>query len=66
MSATDSSNLMDSPAASRLGVQLAISYSEEQGEAEKFQPYARPSAEWLAWVEERLAARDARTADSGQ
>jgi len=47
MSATDSSTLMDSPAASRLGPQRAIFYTEDQGKIEKFRPYALPTAEWL-------------------
>jgi hypothetical protein len=57
MSATDSSNLMDSPAASRLGMHRAILFSEEQGQAEKFRPYGLPSAEWLAWVAQALQDR---------
>ena len=57
MSATDSSNLMDSPAASRLGTHRAIFYSEERGEYEKFRPYAPPSDEWLGWVNSRLKLR---------
>lgn len=48
MSASDSSHLMDSPAASKLGPHLAIFYSEEQSLAEKFRPYGLPSDEWLA------------------
>ncbi|HUG71524.1 MAG TPA: FtsK/SpoIIIE domain-containing protein, partial [Pirellulaceae bacterium] len=54
MSATDSSNLMDSPAASRLGTHRALLFSEEQGTYEKFRPYAPPSSEWLSWVREQL------------
>ena len=54
MSATDSSNLMDSPAASRLGTHRALLFSEEQGTYEKFRPYAPPSSEWLRWVREQL------------
>lgn len=54
MSANDSSNLMETPGASRLGTHRAILYSDEQGESEKFRPYAPPSDEWLAWVRERL------------
>ena len=54
MSATDSSNLMDSPAASKLGVHRAMFYSEEQGQAEKFRPYGPPSADWLQWVQKQL------------
>ncbi|MGI8978213.1 MAG: FtsK/SpoIIIE domain-containing protein [Pirellulaceae bacterium] len=57
MSATDSSNLMDSPAASRLGGHVSIFYSEEQGSAEKFRPYGLPSAEWLASVKELLSSK---------
>ena len=55
MSATDSSNLMDSPAASRLGGHVSIFYSEEQGSAEKFRPYGLPSPEWLAEVKDSLS-----------
>jgi len=57
MSAADSSQLMDSPGASRLGAKLAYFYSEETGRAEKFRPYGQPSPQWLAWVSERLAAQ---------
>jgi S-DNA-T family DNA segregation ATPase FtsK/SpoIIIE len=53
MSATDSSNLIDSPAASKLGAHTAIFHSEERGQAEKFRPYKPPSATWLAWVGEQ-------------
>jgi hypothetical protein len=58
MSATDSSNLMDSPAASRLGTHRALLFSEEQGSFEKFRPYAPPSSEWLGWVREQLMVRN--------
>ncbi len=51
MSATDSSNLIDSPAANTLGFYRALSCSEEQGVMEKFRPYALPSA---AWIQEHL------------
>lgn len=47
MSATDSSTLMDSPIASRLGPQRAIFYTEDQGKLEKFRPYELPPVEWL-------------------
>ena len=40
MSMTDSSNLIDSPAANQLGFHRALFYSEEQGILEKFRPYA--------------------------
>ncbi len=47
MSVADSSTLIDSPIASKLGPQRALFYTEEQGKTEKFRPYAMPSAEWL-------------------
>mgnify|MGYP003327915954 CR=1 FL=1 len=49
MSAGDSSNLMDSPAASRLGANRALVYSEERGVSEKFRPYGPPGETWRAW-----------------
>jgi hypothetical protein len=67
MSVTDSSNLMDSPAASRLGPHLAYYYSEELGEAEKFRPYALPSTDWLAEIHRAAASpTDGRVAGAGQ
>jgi len=57
MSASDSSNLIDSPAANKLGFYRALAYSEEQGVMEKFRPYALPSAEWLSAVAAALAPR---------
>ena len=58
MSAADSAGLMDSPAASRLGMHRAIFYSEERGEFEKFRPYQAPSEEWLAWVKSQFKLRE--------
>ncbi|MDA1038818.1 MAG: FtsK/SpoIIIE domain-containing protein [Planctomycetota bacterium] len=57
MSGTDSSQLIDSPAASKLGPQRALFIHEETGTLEKFRPYAFPSPEWLTSVSERLRAR---------
>ena len=54
MSANDSANLMDSPAASRLGHHRALLYSEEQGQAEKFRPYGPPQLAWLHWAVNQL------------
>ncbi len=54
MSATDSSNLMDSAAASNLGAMRAICYDDEQGESERFRPYGLPSREWLDHAAELL------------
>ncbi len=47
VSASDSSTLIDSPIASRLGPQRVILHSEETGTQEKFRPYAWPSTDWL-------------------
>lgn len=47
MNASDSSNLIDTPAASKLGVHRALLYREETGTSEKFRPYGPPSLEWL-------------------
>jgi DNA segregation ATPase FtsK/SpoIIIE, S-DNA-T family len=57
MSANDSSNLIDSPAANKLGSHRALVYSEEQGTMEKFRPYALPDKEWLEKVKTSLAAK---------
>jgi hypothetical protein len=57
MSAADSSNLIDSPAANKLGFHRALAYSEELGVMEKFRPYALPPKQWLADVAKKLASR---------
>ena len=57
MSATDSSTLIDSPAANKLGFHRALAYSEEQGVMEKFRPYALPSREWLEQIRSSLNSR---------
>ncbi len=57
MNANDSSSLMDTPEASRLGVHRGIFYDEGQGRMEKFRPYGLPSAEWLARVKKQLQGR---------
>jgi DNA segregation ATPase FtsK/SpoIIIE, S-DNA-T family len=59
MSASDSSNLIDSPAANKLGQHRALWYSEEQGVMEKFRPYSLPPADWLAQIHGKWASRPA-------
>lgn len=54
MSATDSSNLIDSPAANKLGFHRALAFSEEQGTLEKFRPYALPPKPWFEWLRDQL------------
>lgn len=56
VSGTDSSTLIDSPAATRLGANRSLLYSEEQGTLEKFRPYRVPSEPWLAKYCETLHA----------
>ncbi len=46
MSANDSSSLIDSPAASTLGLHRAILYNEHAGTLETFRPYAAPPENW--------------------
>lgn len=57
MSATDSANLIDSPAANQLGFHRAMYYSEEQGTLEKFRPYAFPDDAWLEQIASRFSER---------
>ena len=47
MSASDSSALTDLPIAAKLGPQRAIFFTEDQGKAEKFRPYALPTGAWV-------------------
>jgi S-DNA-T family DNA segregation ATPase FtsK/SpoIIIE len=61
MSANDSSNLIDSPAANKLGANRALAYSEEQGVMEKFRPYGLPAKEWLDEAKRKLASRPGAT-----
>jgi S-DNA-T family DNA segregation ATPase FtsK/SpoIIIE len=61
MSANDSSNLIDSPAANKLGANRALVYSEEMGTMEKFRPYALPDKTWLEQVRKGLAGKKAIT-----
>ena len=57
MSSNDSSSLIDSPAAGKLGTNRAYFHSEEQGRIEKFRPYGLPTPTFLNSLRERLAAK---------
>jgi DNA segregation ATPase FtsK/SpoIIIE, S-DNA-T family len=57
MSATDSSSLIESPDAARLGVHRALLYDEGQGRMEKFRPYGVPSSTWLETIAKQLRGR---------
>jgi DNA segregation ATPase FtsK/SpoIIIE, S-DNA-T family len=64
MSANDSSTLIDTPAASKLGENRAMYYSEEENRFEKFRPYGVPELTWLESVKRRFDARP-RPASNG-
>jgi hypothetical protein len=57
MSANDSSALIDSPAASKLGENRALYFSEEENRIEKFRPYGVPELGWMERVHQWFAAR---------
>jgi len=57
MSAADSSSLIDSPAASHLGMNRALYYNEEQGDLEKFRPYSVPDFGWLEEIRAKFSSR---------
>jgi ABC-type multidrug transport system fused ATPase/permease subunit len=65
MSSADSSHLIDSPAASRLGRNRALFHREEQEMPEKFRPYGLPPADWLAWAKDQLRKRAAVAVGAG-
>ncbi len=57
MSSADSSTLMDSPVAAKLGPQRALFFTEDQGKIEKFRPYALPSVAWIKSLQaQRIAS----------
>lgn len=57
MSANDSAELIDSPAANRLGLYNALLFTMQNGAIEKFRPYAGPSTELLGEIGRSLHAR---------
>ena len=59
MSAADSSNLIDSPEANRLGLYRALFFSEERGLLEKFRPYGALDRDWLAHVRQCIERKTA-------
>ncbi len=56
MNANDSSNLIDTPAAGRLGLNRALLYRGDLGTLEKFRPYKAPSPGWLLELRRELEA----------
>ncbi|MDZ4656168.1 MAG: FtsK/SpoIIIE domain-containing protein [Bythopirellula sp.] len=68
MSLVDSTSLIDSPAAGKLGEHRAIFYRDDTGLHTKFRPYGLPSAEWLKFLNENSGTRmnaDFSTGGSG-
>jgi hypothetical protein len=59
MNVADSSNLIDNPLASKLGLHRALFFNEEDGRLDKFRPYGVPSPAWLARVQQQLRGRAA-------
>lgn len=57
MGPVDSTSLIDSPAAGRLGEHRALFYRDDTGSHTKFRPYGQPSAEWLAFLAENSESR---------
>jgi S-DNA-T family DNA segregation ATPase FtsK/SpoIIIE len=57
MSSADSSALIDSPVAGKLGMQRALFHSEEEGRLEKFRPYGLPNETWLAWLKHEMSGK---------
>lgn len=57
MGANDSANLIDSPAASTLGLHRALFHNENLGTVETFRPYALPDAGWLEEIKAALPTR---------
>ncbi len=47
MNANDSSQMVDGPAATKLGRNFALFSHEETGQSEKFRPYSWPDIDWL-------------------
>ena len=62
MSQSDSSELIDSQAANRLGMYNALLFQGQSGNVEKFRPYAAPDKELIAEFAGILKAREARLA----
>ena len=57
MSQMDSTQLIESQAAGRLGEKRAVVFCEENGRIEKFRPWGLASEEWLAEQANRLVER---------
>ena len=66
MSAMDSTQLIDDPAASQLGPHRALLYREQDGTLERFRPYAQPDLCWLEGLGHHLQQRLSQVSDQGR
>ena len=57
MSAGDSSNLIETPDAGRLGLYRALLYNDREGQTEIFRPYALPDRHWFKTTAAALRRR---------
>ena len=57
MGVSESTSLIDSAQAAKLGLRRALFFNEEHGTLEKFRPYAVPPEAWLAEVAEKLSRK---------
>src|SRR5262249_3417067 len=64
MSVNDSSTLIDSPTASKLGMHRALFHSEDKAQPEKFRPYGLPAEGWLEAVKQVMARKRPAVATS--
>ena len=66
MNANDSSNLIDSPAASRLGPNRALLFRGDLGTLDKFRPYKAPSPGWLEELRNEQAQPGNKAAENSE
>ena len=57
MSPADSTNLIDTPIANKLGHNRGLIFNEEQGSMEKFRPFDFPPQQWLDETKATLVAK---------
>lgn len=65
MSGNDSSELIDTPTAGKLGTKRAMYFSEEEGRVEKFRPWGLPDRSWVAEFAKRLQGASTSTSPHG-
>lgn len=63
MGEQDSSDLLDTPVACKLGPNRAYLFMEEEGTLEKFRPYAW-TKQWLQFAAQRLQSKGKQSADA--